>query len=256
MKIMTYNIASGGIDSNGSRVEQIIKVITDEDPDFLAIQEADNFDKNDFELLKLISSETKLPYYEFSRAQVYEDGCQSHAVSLSKTPMKNSNDFPDNPFTHAGLATTIDSPIGEITLCNVHLHSRSEKERLKGVDAVLGHLSSCEKGVILGDCNALSRDDNYEDLTAEEFTHYDLNRFEVTDAFNEKFVDVARHLNKNDMRTHPTLGMGHPISKTPIRIDHMFVTNPLVEHLTDINVIKTETSEIASDHYPIVLTLE
>lgn len=255
MKIMTYNIASGGIDNNGSRIEHIIKIINDENPDFLAIQEAVNFEKNDFALLRRISSETNLPYFEFSEGQVYEDGNRYHVASLSKTPVKDLNTFPDTPFTHAGLVTTIDSPVGELTLCNIHLHSSSEDERLKGVDAILEYLSKFEKSIILGDHNALSRTDQYDDITTDEFTHYDLHRFEVTDLFNENFVDTACFLHKDDMRTHPTVGMGHPITKTPVRIDYIFVTEPLVSNLKDTTVIKTETADIASDHYPVTLTL-
>jgi len=255
MKIMTYNIASGGIDSNGSRVEQIIKVINDENPDFLAIQEADNFEKDDFALLKRISTETNLPYFELSHGQEYEDGVSYHVVSLCKTPIKNPDVFIDAPFSHAGLATTIDSPVGEITLCNIHLHTRCEDHRLKAMNTVLEYLSKFEKCIILGDYNALSRTDQYDDLTTNEFTHYDLHRFEATDLFNEHFVDTARFLQKNSMRTHPTIGMGHPISKTPVRIDYIFVTDPLVSNLKDTRVIKTSTTEIASDHYPVELTL-
>ncbi len=252
---MTYNIASGGIDTNGSRIEHITKIINDENPDFLAIQEAVNFEKNDFALLKIISSETNLPYFEFSEGQVYEDGNRYHVASLSKSPVKDLNTFSDTPFTHAGLVTTVDSIAGKLTLCNIHLHSRSEDERLKGANAILENLSKFEKIIILGDHNALSRIDQYDDTTTDEFTHYDLHRFEVTDLFNENFIDTARFLQKNDMRTHPTVGMGHPISKTPVRIDYIFVTEPLVVNLKDITVIKTETAEIASDHYPVTLTL-
>lgn len=255
MKIMTFNIASGGIDSNGSRTEHIIKVINDANPDFLAIQEADNFDENDFKLLKRISSEIYLPYFEFSQGELYEDSCRHHVVSFSKTPIKNMYTFPDSPFTHAGLTTTIDSPMGELTLCNVHLHSHSEDVRLIEARVVLEHLSKFEKNIILGDCNTVSQSDHYENLSAEEFTHYDLNHFEVTDLLNNSHVDAACHLKKSDMRTHPTIGMGHPISKTPIRIDYVFVTKTLEKHLIDTSVIKTDISEIASDHYPITLTL-
>ena len=256
MNIMTYNIASGGIDSKGSRIEYIIEVIKDANPDFLAIQEADNFDENDFKLSKKISSEIGLPYFVLSEGTLYDDGHCHHVVSFSKTPIKNIYAFPDLPFAHAGLCTTIDSPMGKLTLCNVHLHSTSETKRLIGVRAVIDYETKYKKGVILGDCNALSRRDHYDDLSAKEFTHYDLDHFDVTDTFSKNYVDSALHLKKDDMRTHPTIGVGHPISKTPIRIDYIFVTKPLATHLKDTRVIKTKTSEIASDHYPVTLTLE
>lgn len=253
---MSYNIAYGGVDNNGSRIEHIINVVNDANPDFLAIQEAHDFEKNNFERLKKISSETNLPYFEFSEGALYNDGERYPVASFSKSPIKHIYTFDDSAFAHAGLVTTVDSPVGELTLCNVHLHNRSEDERLRSIKTVLDYLSKFEKNIILGDHNALSRGDNYSDLSAEEFTYYELDRFEVADLLNNSHVDTALHLEKNNIGTHPTIGMGHPISKTPIRIDYIFATKPLTTHLKYKAVIKTETAEIASDHYPLTLILE
>ncbi len=256
MRIMTYNILTGGMDSGASRIEEIIDVINKVKPDFLAIQEANNFEKNDGQLLKRISEETNLPHYAFSQ-YISDDDTEHYSVANFSTHLiKNEYSFPESSFSHAVLTTTIDSPIGEITLCNVHLNTNSEDKRLKEVDMVLNYLSKFEKNIVLGDFNALSRSDHYIDLSKEEFTHYDLNRFEVTDLLNKNHVDTALCLNKNNMRTHPTIGIGHPISKNPIRIDYMFVSQSLVNHLKDTALIKTSAAEIASDHYPIILTLE
>ena len=255
MKIMTYNILKGGIDNKGSRIEYIIDVIKKANPDFVAIQEASNFDKNDNELLKRVSNETKLPHYALSQGTLYDDQRRDHVVSLSRYPLREEHLFPGSSFQCAALSVVIDCPLGELSLCNVHLHAHSEDKRLREAEAVLSYQSKYKKYIILGDFNALSRSDHYDDLSAREFTYYDLTRFEATDMLNMDLVDAVAHLNVKDRSTHPTIGVSHRISKSPIRIDYIFVTPSLSANIKNATVIKTQTAEKASDHYPVVVTL-
>ena len=259
---MTYNILHGGIDSNGSRIEYIIDIIKKEKPDFVAMQEAHNFDKNENELLKRVSKETKLPYYALSQGALEDDQKRSHVVSLSRYPLQEAHLFPDSKFQYAALSVVIDSPLGKLSICNIHLHAhsgdegvRAGDERLREAEVVLSYHSKFDKHIILGDFNSLSRSDNYGDLSAREFTYYDLARFEVTDMFNSCHIDAVAHINVRDRSTHPTIGVKHRISKTPIRIDYVFLTPSLSTHIKNTRIIKTPTAEKASDHYPVVVTL-
>lgn len=103
--------------------------------------------------------------------------------------------------------------------------------------------------------DSLSRFDNYGDLSAYEFTHYDLTRYAATDLYNLNHTDAVAYLNVNDRSTHPTIGVTHKISKTPIRVDYVFLTSSLTNHIKEAKIIKTPTAEKASDHYPVVVTL-
>ena len=255
MKIMTYNILDGGIDSNGSRIEHIIETIKKEEPDFVAIQEAHNFEKNENELLRRLSKETKLPFFALAQGALEDDLERSHVVSLSRYPLQEEYLFPGSTFQCAALSVVIDSPLGKLSICNIHLHAHSEDERVNEAEAVLSYQSKYDKHIILGDFNSLSRSDNYCDLSAREFTYYDLTRFEATDKFNTSHTDAVAHLNVNDRSTHPTIGVTHRISKTPVRIDYVFLTPSLSTHIKDVRTIKTPTAEKASDHYPVVVTL-
>jgi exodeoxyribonuclease-3 len=262
MKIMTYNILHGGIDSDGSRIEHIIDTIKKEKPDFVAIQEAHNFDKNENELLKRVSNETKLPYYALSHGALEDDLKRAHVVSLSRYPLQEEYLFPDSTFKHAALSVVIDSPLGKLSICNIHLHAHSGDERVRAGDervreaeVVLSYQSKYSNHIILGDFNSLSRLDNHGDLSAHEFTWYDLARFEATDIFNMSHIDAVVHINVDDRSTHPTIGVTHRISKTPIRIDYVFLTPSLSTHIKNAKIIKTPTAEKASDHYPVVVTL-
>lgn len=265
MIIMTFNILNGGIDAKGSRIEHIINVINDVNPDFLALQEAHNFDKDNYALLRRISEETNLPYYALSQGSRDEDGKRlyatgvrrerSHVTSLSRYPLRNVHAFLGSAFQTAALSVVIDSPLGEISLCNIHLHAHSEEERLKEIGVILDYQSQFEKNIILGDCNALSRLDTYGSLSAKEFTYYDLTRFDATDVLNKDHIDSAAHLGVTDRSTHPTSGCPHPVSKSDIRTDYIWVTPSLSCFMQAATVIKTPNSEIASDHRPTTLTL-
>lgn len=72
MKLMTFNILNGGIDENGSRLGLIKKVIKDASPDFLALQEATNFEKDNYKLLRQVSRDAGLQYYALSHMSGYK----------------------------------------------------------------------------------------------------------------------------------------------------------------------------------------
>ena len=252
---MTYNILEGGIDSDGSRVEYIIDIIKNEKPDFVAIQEASGFDINEYELLKRVSIGSKLPYYALSQGTLEGDQKRIYVASLSRYPLQEEYLFPDAMFQCAPLSVVVDSPLGKLSICNIHLHARSEDERMRESKVILNYQSKYNKHIILGDFNSLSRVDNYSDLSAYEFTHYDLTRYETTDLYNLNHTDAVTHINVNDRSTHPTMGVTHKISKTPIRVDYVFLTPSLTTHIKDAKIIKNQTTDKASDHYPVVITL-
>jgi len=256
MKIMTFNIWEGGIDDLGSRIDFIIDVIKEANPDFLALQEANNFDKDGDALLKKISNEIALPYYALSPGSLHENGKRYHVVSLSRFPLLEEYRFPGFLADQATLSVVVDSPLGELSLCNLHLHAHSEDKRLNELEIILKYQSRYKTHILLGDFNAISSSDNYGDLSAREFTHFDFVRFDVTDMLNKSYLDTLAHLSAEDRYTSPTAGVSHPISKSPIRIDYILVTPSLTTRIRSATVIKTPTSEKASDHYPVTLTLE
>jgi len=248
---MTFNIWKGGIDDLGSRIGFIIDVIKEVKPDFLALQEANNFEKDDYALLKRVSNETKLPYYSLSPGALYEDGRHYHVVTLSRYPLREEYTFQDFTFQAAALSVVIDSPLGELSLCNLHLHAFSEDKRLKELEIILKYQSKYKNHILLGDFNSISNKDEYnvESLEVEK-------RFDVTDFLNKNYTDVTSYLALDNGSTHPTPINTDPTITKQIRIDYEFVTPPLATHIKSATVIKTPISEKASDHYPVTLTLE
>jgi len=251
MKIMSFNILEGGIDEWGSRIEHIKKVIKEVSPDFLALQEASKFDENNNKLLKEIGRDIGLPHYALSPGSVYKDEKQYHVVSLSRYPLKNIHMFSGKPFETGALLTLIDSPFGELAICNLHLNVYSEDKRLKELKVIFKYISKYTNQILLGDFNSISSDDNYDLDTLEVEA-----RFDVIDLLKQNYVDIAFHLGLDD-RTTSSLSSNTNIGFiNPVRIDYIFVTPSLATHATDVTVIKTPTSERSSDHYPIVATIK
>jgi len=248
MKIMSFNILEGGIDEQGSRIEYIREVIKVVSPDFLALQEANRFDEDNNKLLKEISQDIGLPHYALSPGSVQKSGKQYHVVSLSRYPLKNIHMFSGQPFLNGALLTLVDSPLGELAICNLHLDTYSEDRRLKELDIILKHVSKHTNQILLGDFNSISSDDNYNLETLEVEA-----RFDVIDILKRNYVDIAFYLELDDRTTSFASLNTNPDFTKPIRIDYIFVTPSLAAYITDAAVIKTSTSERVSDHYPLAV---
>ena len=151
--------------------------------------------------------------------------------------------------------TVIGSPLGKLAICNVQLNleetGHSEDKRLKELEIILKHVSEYKKQIILGDFNSLSVDDNYILRTLEVEP-----RFDVTEKLKRKYVDVASYLKLDNRSTYPTPTNNNPAYTKPLRIDYIFVTPSLASYIKDATVIKTPTTEQASDHYPIIAIIE
>ena len=144
MRVITFNILWGGIDENGSRIESIEKFINAASPDFVALQEANNFEKDDDKLLEEVSHHIGLEYYALSPGSTLEDEKQYHVASFSRYPFKEKHLFSGHQFQCAGLFTVIGTPLGELAICNVHLNweeGHSEDKILKELEIILKHVS-------------------------------------------------------------------------------------------------------------------
>lgn len=242
MKVMTFNILTGGIDTYESRIEYIKKVISDASPDFVAVQEANNFDNANDTLLKEVSQHIALPYYALSPGSDLE-GEHFNVASFSCYPFKEIHRFSGPLFQCAALLTVIDSSLGELAICNIQLGvetGHAEDDRLREIEAVLKHVAGYENQILLGDLNSISLDDDYELETLQVEP-----RFDVTNMLNQDYVDIASYLELDDKITHPTASNKHPDYTMPIRIDYIFVTPSLASRVKIATVIKTETSEQA-----------
>jgi len=272
MKIMTYNIWTGGFYrenkpkeiADPSRIKFIKEVIReaskDEPLDFLGMQEAQNFYQENYKLLNEMSECANLENKLLAFAPENYRGERYPVASFSRNPFKDEEHFAGQ-LKLSGLCTLIDSEFGEIAVCNVHLYvdsdesgvlSDSEDIRIAEISTILDYVKNHDQAIILGDHNALSKKDNYNIAELEVDK-----RFDVIDKMLESgFVDVAYEAGINDISTWPSACNTNPAFSKPVRIDYIFTSPNLSKHIKDVRVIKTEAAEQASDHYPVLLTLE
>jgi exodeoxyribonuclease III len=255
MKLMTYNLLNGAID----QFDEVIKVINDIQPDFLTLNEANGFDKNNNQRLKEFAVRTKLLQCHLA---ICGDGDSYHVAVFSKTPFVSLKEI--NPMARAGILVIINSPIGEIAIVGTHLTPYTEDLRIKEANRIITALSTFKKAIIMGDLNSLSQEDGYKpsiinafnDMQKKKFTKAGKLRFDVIRTFNKAgFADTARMLGKEKDITAPTL-LNEFSAHLNMRLDYVLVSDAIKSNVQQYEVIKNDRTEKASDHYPVIIDLE
>jgi len=180
MKLLTFNIFRGGIDEHGSRIHRIIDVIKEENPDFVALQEADDFERNNSRLLREISERTGLRYYDLSPGTPRAWDKPSHVASLSRYEMTENHKFSGCTISGGALLTVIDSPVGKLAICNFHLDAYSEQIRLRELADIWKRISMHENQILLGDFNSVSLGGDYDPETIEVEYSFAVSMFSCT----------------------------------------------------------------------------
>ena len=249
---MTFNILHGGMgEEYGPRSDFIKTVIREASPDFVALQEADDFEKDDSRRLREISEHTGLAYCALSLGTPREWDRQCNVASFSRYPFKKNFEFSGCAISGGALLSVIDSPLGKLAICNFQLGAHSEDVRLRELAVIRKRISRYEKQILLGDFNSVSLGDNYDIQTLQVES-----RFDVMDKLKRDYVDVAAHGGLGDRITYPTPSNRNLTYTMPIRVDYVLVSRSLVGCIKDAAVIKTPASDRASDHYPFVVTLK
>src|SRR5579872_2294388 len=127
MKLMSYNIIDGGAE----RLPLIADMIKKEAPDYLTVNEANTFAKNNHKILKEIAQQIGLPYYDIALSGEYD----YHVAAFSKYPFKQILKL--QPLMRACLITLIDTELGEISIASLHLTPYSEDQRHPEIDLII-----------------------------------------------------------------------------------------------------------------------
>lgn len=264
---MTYNILEGG---NDERLPMIYDIVRAENPDFLGIQEAEHFDDENIKAMVRLSRDNDLEYYALAPGTPSKTKKKKlHVASFSKTPFENpQNESPIKPykgFANAGLETVVKTDLGLISIANIHLSPWSEEDRIRELQQVMHSQRDYENRIILGDLNSLSPYDNYDkdtvakmnDKQRAKFTRDESLVFDVIKfAESQGYID-SRTYTSEPLWTVPTkLGEDEAHIKIHKKLDYILVAGPLAERITDVRVVKNDATDVASDHYPLVVEIE
>lgn len=254
MKLMTYNIFDGGQE----RLQFITEAVKRESPDYLTINEANEFSDNNNKTLRDFAEKINLPYFDISLSGEYD----YHVAIFSKYPFRSLKKI--TPLMRACLVAELETELGTLSVASFHLAPYTEDLRLPEIDLIIKFQSGIAKSILMGDMNSLARVDGYSseiikdfnDLQIKKFTTNGKLRFDVTDRIlSSGYYDCALEFKRNKENTAPTT-LNEANAHGHMRLDYIFISKSLLPNLADYKVIKNDLTDKASDHYPVAIELK
>ncbi len=256
MKISTWNV-----NSVRARLDNIKKYIKQSNPDIILLQEIKTEEKN-------------FPYLEFEKLGYisYVHGQKSYNGVCILSKKKINEIYTNLPGDKVKQARIISSKIKinnkNINLINIYLPNGNpvdtEKYQYKKnwLDLLVKYLNQkIKKGdliIISGDFNIIPEDIDVYD--PKKYLNDALFRIEIRKKYREiinlGLIDVFRHFNKKEGHyTFWDYMKGSWQKNNGLRIDHMLVSNSLIDLVKKIEINKKIRSQIKpSDHVPLECT--
>jgi endonuclease/exonuclease/phosphatase family metal-dependent hydrolase len=240
ISVMTYNVHSGiGTDGQVSPL-RIAQVIERCNPDIVALQELDAglVRTSMIDQAHLIALTLEMSYHFHPSIKVEEGGYGNAILSRPALRLVKAGPLPTEPchpfFERRGaIWVEIEIAGSKVQIIATHF-GLNRKERISQAEAItgpewLGH-PDCRAPVILcGDFNSLPRSSPYRRVTRH-------------------LHDVQSAL--KGTRPKPTWPVQFPL----MRIDHLFISPDLT--VRSVTVPRTSLTRLASDHLPLMVTLE
>ena len=259
MRVMTFNIFEGGdslLNNRTYRLDLIARIIRSANPDVVALQECTGWDYEGQKTLHEFEQQVGM-----LALLAVTDGFPVGLLVKPEYGIVFADALTDG-FWH-GMLDVVVADADNLTtrFVNVHLHPSDPRMKYREIRTVLDHCGDGERIVVLGDMNSLSHLDNLEmsGLSAETRLRHVVEGhldFGVSKLFEDAgFVDAYAALHKgNPVPTIPTVA-AQVSNFTPARLDYIYVSPDLRNSLASIEVFRTEDSDVASDHYPLVMEL-
>ncbi len=258
LKVMTYNILEGGKD----RLDVIASVVRAANPDILGVTEANGWEVP--ERLRAVGDALGM------RGVVGRATSGFHVALLTREPWAiDSSGSEFYPFFHAALWAKIRLDKDRVlTAVVAHLDPFSPQGRLAEIRALCRHAIPGERAILMGDFNCMAPGDDVDPSVLElprnvlaRFVRdgrepIEFDRREIELAEWAGFVDVYRALNpKKPGWTLMTTRYGAAL-RSRMRIDFLFATPRFARRAVAAEVIESDESRRASDHYPLLTTFD
>ena len=257
MRLMTYNILTGGEDDDGcGRVDKILQVINEQAPDILTLCECNHFERDGFRR-----------FYAFERSLGMRGvlglaPSGFHVAVFVRNAEIIEHRVISDWVQHAILRVKLRIGTQLMTVVSAHLSPFGGVLRLGEAQYLAGSTHEQECALIAGDLNALSPHDTaqYSPQTwaarrrarhvLPASTELDTRAIAVLESAG--LVDLTRHANLPFIPTALTpLREAH--DQYPLRIDYLFGTPSLAHTVRAAHVVRGGAADEASDHYPVVI---
>ena len=253
MKISSWNV-----NSVRARLDNIIKYIKKNSPDIILLQEIKTQEENfPYEAFK------DLGYISYVNGQKSYNG----VAILSKKKLSETNmSLPGDKIKQARfISTEIKIDKKKVELINIYVPNGNPVDtekyfyKVNWLNLLLKYLKNKIKDgnliIITGDFNIIPEDIDVHN--AEKYQNDALFRIEIRKKFREMInlglLDVFRNFNKKEGQyTFWDYMQGAWQKNNGLRIDHMLISNLLIDKVRKVEIIKNIRSQVKpSDHAPL-----
>ncbi|MGC5022627.1 endonuclease/exonuclease/phosphatase family protein [Micromonospora sp. DT47] len=264
LRVMTWNIRTGGRDRTGpDRLDRVVRVVTDQRPDVLALQELRDFDRGG--LLADVAGRVGMSPH-LARSWFGQP-----VAVLVRPPLRVLAAGPvRRPFHHAAARVVLATGAGPLTMVSTHLDPYSGGRRRMEADWLVAAVRPSRGALALlaGDLNTLDPAVDHADRLAGLPALY-RRRHLRRDGRTVDTRAVSRLLAAGLVDLYPSCGAGAPEQDgltvptrfggaefAGMRLDYLFGTAPVAALTRQVRVVRGGDADTASDHYPVVAELD
>ena len=258
-RFVTWNILDGATPTvrGDDRMGQVLGVLAMLAPDVLVLQEANDFDKDDYVRLHLVENRLGMRGFLALADTGY------HLAVLIRRDIPILSHFTDRKnFFHSLVGVTIQLP-GEdaIQVLGAHLCPHSTQVRLAESQHLVRRLGSDVETILLADLNAPSITSRATESLRGMPPYYRARYVEPGQRTPDTrvaqlleqcgLVDVPRSLG-NLEDTIPTGLDVFGSTFGGLRLDHIYASSGLAAYARAVEVVRTSEVDRASDHFPVL----
>jgi exodeoxyribonuclease-3 len=263
MRLMTYNILTGGIDDDGSsRLEAVAETIRGVMPDVLVLNECNELERegrqSSFWLeralgMRIVQAFANTSYHVAIalRTAGPAELVQVHALRRG--------------FHHAALVAKLLWRGRELTLVGTHLCPFMSEVRLKEAAILVRYARRDQPVLLAGDLNSVSPHDvAHQDLSRWSEKRRERNLIPGTESIDTRVLETFERAGMVDVfhQQHPA-GFQRTVpsdrvepDSIPQRIDYILASPPMASAVTRVEIVRGGAAEWASDHYPLFADFE
>lgn len=255
MRLMTYNILTGGVDHDDStRLARVLAIVQEQQPDVLVLNECNHFDARGNQTLHAVERQLGM------RGVLARAATGFHvAIFVRDLALVESEQV--QPAYHAMLKVTALWGRQPVTILGAHLCPFGGTHRLLEAELMTRFALDAEWVFAAGDLNAISPNDASR-IDTSGWPERRRARHEFQGTIDTRAIDTLQRAGLVDLalaadNPAPTIGMmqGTPESHRG-RIDYVFGTRPVAATLRSSHVVSNDEARTASDHLPLVVDVE
>ena len=255
MRFMTYNILTGGLDgTDDSRWQLLLNIINEVKPDILVLNECNHFELNRHHNLHRMERGTKM------RGLFAPANTGFHVALFVKPHILILEHQATSTVHHAMLEARLEIESQQVSIVGVHLCPFGGQNRLAEAELLTRMARQREWVFIAGDMNSISPHDaagcRIGDWAPRRQARHllagtrELDTRAIALLENAGLIDLARRAGKASTPTALT-SLRDEHESYRLRIDYIFGSPLVAQHLQGVEVVNTEMADRASDHYPV-----